>query len=249
MSCTIYIDESGDLGANRGTKWFVLTAVIVDASDEPNIRNKLKAIKSKLNLQAIHFRNVKDFNKRSYIVNELAGEHFQMANILFDTNQYDKNRMQTERIAYNYICRYLLERVSWLLRDTNRRGKIVLSSRGTSKDGELVGYIRDKLLPYPDNQIVDVFSGVECKQASVWDMLQLADVCATSMFYSHEINGYGFITPCFLYRLREKLYRRDGKLIKYGLKYFKDNMKPPKDNLKNHKVCENKKETPSATAT
>lgn len=25
--CTVYIDESGDLGFGHGTKWFVLTAV------------------------------------------------------------------------------------------------------------------------------------------------------------------------------------------------------------------------------
>lgn len=28
--CTVYIDEAGDLGCNRGTQWFVLSAVIVD---------------------------------------------------------------------------------------------------------------------------------------------------------------------------------------------------------------------------
>lgn len=27
--CTVYIDESGDLGFGHGTKWFVLTAVTV----------------------------------------------------------------------------------------------------------------------------------------------------------------------------------------------------------------------------
>lgn len=26
-NCTVYIDEAGDLGIGRGTRWFVLTAV------------------------------------------------------------------------------------------------------------------------------------------------------------------------------------------------------------------------------
>ena len=237
--CTIYIDEAGDLGANRGTQWFVLTAVIVDKRDEPQLRNAIKAIRARLNLQTIHFRNVKDFNRRAYIVSELSNEHFQCVNILFDTRQYDKTKMQAEHTAYNFICRYLLERVSWLLRDTSRKGDIVLSSRGTSKDAELSKYIQNKLFPYQGNEIADVFTGVECKQAHAWDMLQLADVCATSMFYAHEINGYGFVTPCFAIRLGSKLYRRDGKVEKYGLKYFKDEMTPAPDFLKSKKICKN----------
>ena len=45
---TVYIDEAGDLGINRGTKWFVLTAVIVAKEAEPKIRAKIRQIKSKL---------------------------------------------------------------------------------------------------------------------------------------------------------------------------------------------------------
>jgi len=216
----------------------VLTAAIVDESDEPEIRSTIKSIRARLNLRTIHFRDVKDFNKRSYIISELSDKRFQLVNVLFDTNRYDKTIMQNERVAYNFICRYLLERVSWLLKDSNRKGKIVLSSRGTSKDNELVNYINDKFINYPVNETANVFTGTECKQAATWDMLQLADVCATSMFYSHEVNGYGFITPCFAIRLWPKLYRHDGSSDKYGLKYFNDDMKPSAGFLKSHKICE-----------
>ena len=185
IPCTVYIDEAGDLGANRGTQWFVLTAVIVDRSEEVAIRANLKSIKQKLNVQAIHFRTVKDFNRRGYIVKELSTNNFTCVHILFDTKQFDKAKMPTDLLAYNYICRYLLERVSWFLRDTGREGKIILSSRGTSRDADLIKYIQDKLIPYSNNQVSHVFTGIDCKQASSWDMLQLADVCATSMFYSH----------------------------------------------------------------
>ena len=39
--CTVYIDEAGDLGIGRGTQWFVLSAVIVEKSNEPQIRLKM----------------------------------------------------------------------------------------------------------------------------------------------------------------------------------------------------------------
>lgn len=48
--CTVYIDEAGDLGIGRGTHWFVLTAVIVNNSSEPALRNIFKTIKKDLNL-------------------------------------------------------------------------------------------------------------------------------------------------------------------------------------------------------
>ena len=43
---TVYIDESGDLGINRGTQWFVLSAVVVEKSEEKNIREKINQIKT-----------------------------------------------------------------------------------------------------------------------------------------------------------------------------------------------------------
>lgn len=45
--CTIYIDEAGDLGIGRGTQWFVLTAVIVNNSSEPALRNIFKNLKKR----------------------------------------------------------------------------------------------------------------------------------------------------------------------------------------------------------
>ncbi len=39
-TCTVYIDEAGDLGINRGTQWFILSALVVNKSDEFSIRDK-----------------------------------------------------------------------------------------------------------------------------------------------------------------------------------------------------------------
>lgn len=36
--CTVYIDESGDLGIGCGSRWFVLSAVVVDKRAEPSLR-------------------------------------------------------------------------------------------------------------------------------------------------------------------------------------------------------------------
>ncbi|MCD8150735.1 MAG: DUF3800 domain-containing protein [Clostridiales bacterium] len=236
--CTVYIDESGDLGVNRGTQWFVLTAVVVDMEDEPAIRQTIMSLRSHLNVNCIHMRTIKDFSRKRFIVRELSKHNFTYMNILFDTHKFDLNKMTSERIAYNYICRYLIERVSWLLRDTNRIGNIVLSSRGTSKDGELIDYIKSKLMNYEFNNVSKCFASIKSYSAPSRDLLQLADVCATTMFWSYEKNGYGFITPCFARQLKKKLYSRNGQIMSYGIKYFSDEMKPDTDYFSGSKVCD-----------
>jgi len=248
--CTVYIDEAGDLGISRGTTWFVLSAVIVKKSAEPTIRANMNLIKTKLNIKEIHLRKIPDYNKRAYIVRELGIEPFTYMNVLVDTTKFDASKIPDSNVAYNFVCKYLLQRVSWYLESNNMVGDIVLSARGTSRDGELIQYIREKLLPYPDNAInAAVFDKVSAKTAASWDLLQLADVCATTMFLTYEINGFGFCTPCFSIALQDHLYRKHSRVDSYGIKFFTSDMKPNVDELRKCRVCAKKERTPGATTT
>ena len=232
--CTAYIDESGDLGINKGTHWFVLSAVIVDKADEPNIRAKISQIRNQLNMREIHFKKIPDFNRRAFITRELNSEKFTYMNILVDTRKFDAAKIPSPLIAYNYICKYLLQRVSWFMEDTGRIGDIVLSARGTSRDNELIQYIQDKLLPYPANQINgSVFGKTTAKTAGM----------------AYEENKYGFCTPCFSYAMQDHLYRRNGKVKSYGIKFFTSDMAPDIKELRAKRVCAQKERTPGATTT
>lgn len=244
--CTLYIDEAGDLGIGKGSDWFVLSGVLVEKKNEPQIRETLKNIRNRLNINEIHFRKMASFDKKSYAVSELSKCNFEYIVIIADTNKFDLSKLSkrytnyTEKpsiLLYNHLWRYLLERASWLLRDTNRTADIILSSRGTSRDGDLISYIKDKLIPYNTNQIEDRFGNITAKPASSWDLLQLADVCATSMYNMHQRNGLNFITPCYAYRLHQHLYRYNGKILKYGMKYYDDSMQPNKMYFIENSVC------------
>ncbi len=121
----------------------------------------------------------------------------------------------------------------------------VLSARGTSCDGELIQYIQEKLLPYPNNSINGaVFNKISAKSAGSWDLLQLADVCATTMFLTYEVNGYGFTTPCFLTAVQDHLYRKRGKVDTHGIKFFTSDMKPNIVELRKTRICTKKERTP-----
>lgn len=229
---------------------FILSAVIVDKSEEQDIRATISQIKTRLNVNEIHLKKIPDFMKRAYIVRELESKNFTYINVVVDTSKLNLAMAASSATAYNYICRMLLERVSWLLRDTNRMGDIILSARGTSRDNELIAYIQDRLIPFADNQIVpNVFGKISAKTANSWDLLQLADVCATTTFLAYEMNGWGMRVPCYFKVLERHIYRYNGKMERYGLKYFSENMKLASGVLKCDYACMKKERTPGATTT
>lgn len=237
--CTVYIDEAGDLGIGRGTRWFILTAVIVDKEDEVKIRKRMNAIKAKINAHEIHMRKINDYMRRAFVVRELRDLPFTFFNVVVETSKFDANKIPDALVGYNYACRRLLERVSEYLCDKGKKADVVLSSRGTSRDGELIEYITQKLLPYPHNTIAsNAFGCISAKTAATWDMLQLADVCTTSVFLSFEVNGWGIRTPCFLKVLEPHLYAKDGMVDKYGIKYLVEEMRPVPGELEECWPCQ-----------
>lgn len=217
----VYIDESGDLGYQRGSNWFCITAVIVEESDEKNLRSTIKKIKEKLNISYIHFVKIKGFGRRSFIVNKLNDESFTIISVVSDTRKLDIAKKSTT-LAYNYLSRLLIERVSWYLRDNDMIGNVLFSSRNSKKDEELVGYVA-KMVKNSNNTIASNHIGtVSYKKASEWDMLQLADVCASSIYQAHQPDDYGFRYPCFINKMINHLYTYDRKVLNYGMKYFPD---------------------------
>ena len=230
IPCTVYIDESGDLGIERGKRWFVLTAVIANCEDENDIRKRIQNVRTRLNVRVLHFRKLSDFDRKVYAVGELDKERYELINIVIDTSKLTLRQTRDgdkpSFVTYNFATRLLLERVSWLLRDTDRVGSIMLSARGTKRDEDLKEYIENKLLPYSENKIENVFTTVSYKQAAIWDLLQLADTCATSLFYAYEENPFGYVTPYFSRCLSKHYYRYNGKVMNYGLKYYATDMDP-----------------------
>lgn len=247
---TVYIDEAGDLGYRRGTKWFILTAVIVDKNKEREIRSTLASLRTKLNVNEIHLRKIVDFNKRSYVVRELEPEPFTYINIIVDTSKLNLSMAASSATAYNYICRLLMERVSWFLRDSgNHVADVVLSSRGTSRDHELIEYIQ-RLIEYDKNQIMsNVFNKIYASTALSRELLQFADICATTTFLAYEINQWGMRVPCYFKVLAGHIYARSGQTSSYGMKYFSNDMRPDDGALRCNYACMKKERTPGATTT
>ena len=233
---TVYIDEAGDLGASKGTQWFVLTGVLIKKEKEKEIRDILSRVRAKVNLSYIHWRSINSFPKRSYIANQLLAAPFTYCNVLIDTSMIDGTQL-TPTLLYNYACRFLLERASWFLRDMGATADIVLSSRGTSRDDELKDYIETKLFSSPESTIENRFGEVYAKDARKWDMLQVADICASSLFSAMEKDGFGFTYPCRYLSLSKRLYHYAGEYQNYGIMYYDEEMQPRSDAIMQSAVC------------
>lgn len=234
---TVYIDESGDLGKGKGTRWFVITAVIVKEEKEEEIKDLIKDVKSRLNISEIHIRKIMDFHKRMYITREFRNANFTYMNVIVDTEKLDYSKIHSAKICYNYMCRMLIERASWFLRDCKSKADIILSSRGEKRDNELIEYIK-KLIVSNENRIEKgIFENIYSIRSKDSDILQLADVCATTTFLAYEKDEMGFSVPCFFNILKEHLYSHNGKIEKYGIKGFVDSMAEDIDKISDKVPC------------
>lgn len=234
--CNVYIDESGDLGIGKGTRWFVITAVIAEKDKEKELRSIIKGIKNQLNIQTIHFREIREFNKKLYIVSQLKDAPFTIVNVIVDTSLLElSNGIKT----YNFMSKILLERVSWYLRDHQMVANVVFSSRNSKRDNELTNYLNTKVINYEWNEIAEgTIVSVTSKKMENVDMLQLADICAASFYKSHETDRFGFVYPCYMNNLKTHLYSYNGQVNKYGIKYYREKMRPDESFFLDKEPCD-----------
>lgn len=219
-----YIDESGDEGIKKGTVWFILTAVIVEKETELKISKTIDEIKSKIGISSgkpLHWKELRNKNvsKKRYIIDRLSKEDFVYTNVIINTYDMENEKLQG-KLLYNYVCRYLLERISWYVGDNNGTVDIVFSNRSNISYPELKEYMETL---FNDNEcqirkhVITSFSVFEPSQRK---MLQFADACASSLAEAFEKDSLGYYDERFVMTLQKKLYRRKGKLLSYGLKIF-----------------------------
>ncbi|MEM5777678.1 MAG: DUF3800 domain-containing protein [Candidatus Aenigmatarchaeota archaeon] len=219
-----YIDESGDEGIKKGTKWFILTAVIVEKEKDLTTSKVIDEIKEKLNIPShkpLHWKEIrnKHVSKKRYIIDRISKEDFVYTNVIMNTYDMNNEKLQG-KLLYYYSCRYLLERISWYISDNNGTVDIVISNRSSISYPELhkylntLSYDRYCQIKWPVLKDFKIFESIQRK------MLQFADVCAGSLSEALEKDDYGYYDERFVITLKDKLYRRKGNLLSYGLKIF-----------------------------
>lgn len=128
---------------------------------------------------------------------------------------------------YFYLCRYLIERLSWLCRDSRNsiregdgRVKIVFSRRGKLSYEQFKEYL-ERLKADPSVTVnwgvVDI-AGIEARDHSTRAGLQISDIVATCMTAGLERDIYGNCEGRYADTLKPIIYRRKGNYLSYGVK-------------------------------
>jgi len=225
MEMYAYIDESGDEGiGGKGTKWFVITALIASQEEATILGYTYHQIKRRINLadnKPLHWYELSHPRKKA-VIEELANNDFSICSVLVDTQHQDIVNTSPKlagRRLYFYTFRRLVERITWYCDDKGYRVRLYPENKAGIKYEELNGYL-NYIQSQPDCEIrKGCILGVRPKAKTQSNLLQLADsVCgAAQNAVEHK---YGVIEDSYLLMLKDKLYRRDGKVFGYGIKFM-----------------------------
>lgn len=220
-----YIDEAGDEGIRRGTRWFILSAVIVKDSLDLTASRVVEKICRDIGLQpgaAFHWRDHRGHcSRRLYAARLVAQQPIQICYVCVDTRQLQPaNFRNGGHQLYRYFCRFLIERVTWLVADLSGRVRLVFSNRARFSYDQLRAYIR-YVQQLPGNQIRPVIDAIEARRMEDVRFLQIADICAGAAFAALEPDNLGITDERPLLTVAPLIYRRHtGSVFSYGWKLF-----------------------------
>ena len=182
MEMYAYIDESGDEGTGgKGTKWFVITALIASQEEATALGYAYHRIKQRINLGAdkpLHWYKLSHPRKKA-VIEELANHDFSICSVLADTQHQDiVNTSLKGKRLYFYTFRRLVERITWYCDDKGYKVRIYAENKGGISYEELNVYL-NYIQSQPDCEIrKGCILGVKPKAKTQSNLIQLADcVC------------------------------------------------------------------------
>ena len=240
-SFTAYIDESGDEGfvflpGEKGSsRWLVLSAVVFrKAKDLEAVRvmREVRTLLGKDPKKALHFREMKHEHRVPY-VRALATAPMRTVSVLIHKPSItEPEKFQNEAFRlYRYATRLLVERVSWLCRDTRKDNEgdgsceLIFSNRSAMSYEDLRKYLR-LLKDKPGTDARIDWNAIRPQQVPAVNHdqlagLQMADAVASSLFFAVNLTQYSEVEDRYFRMLRPTIYRhaKTGELG-YGLKFW-----------------------------
>ncbi|HEV2087016.1 MAG TPA: DUF3800 domain-containing protein [Cryptosporangiaceae bacterium] len=219
-----FIDEAGQRSRSpRSSDHFVMSAVVVPDNHLATSSALLSQLRSDLGRNVnhvLHWRNLKHA-ERVHIARQLGEQSWlQISNVVVCKRALTGATLNDDQ-AYLYTFRFLLERLSWLARDTNHMLSYTLAHVVRFKIGKLRQYEANlRLTPGCQIawQVIDGPGG-HLDQPSRIEQLQLADAAASATWAAFERDKFGNTERRYLELLAPRLYRRgDSPLTSYGLK-------------------------------
>lgn len=211
----VYIDESGDEGINKGSKYFILTALIVEKTEDLETSKSVDEIKSNLEMNIksqLHWKLLKGMPNKKMIMDVVSKLDVTIINIIVDTSSI---KFLPSKDIYNYFSGYLYERICWFMNEKNGVANISISSRGNLSKKKLSEYINKK---NHDKVNIDAskIKTIKIIPNERKKLLQLADCCCSALFQSLKYNNDSHFE--YIFKIKDKLYCRKNNILSYGLK-------------------------------
>lgn len=162
-------------------------------------------------------------------INGIVGKPFRLVCVLANKPIIPAGTYTEKNQLYHYMCRYLIERISWLCRDNRRhvpegdgRVKIVFARRGGMSYPEFRAYMeRLRNADDPEIQIhwpvIDI-DGIEAHDQAARYGLQLADIAVSGLNWGLERDYYGNCEARYARLLKPHVYHRGDNYLSYGTK-------------------------------
>lgn len=251
-SFVVYIDESGDEGfvfkgdGSGSTRWLVLSAAVIRKLNDLQMVSCLKEVRELLNKAPktpLHFVDLKHEQRVRYI-RRVGRLPIRTVNVMIykPLIREPEKFQNTKYLLYRYATRMLLERISWLCRDTRREGEgdgfaeIIFSNRSNMSYEEIRDYLRllrrhheaDPQKIQIDPSVIDP-ERIRSVEHSKLAGLQIADAVASGIHFGVKVNRYGEAEPGYLPHLKKTFYRHKGELMGYGIKLWPEDSETIKE--------------------
>ncbi len=222
----VYIDESGDEGIQRGSKFFILTAVLVEKSKDLGISKCVDIIKENLEINIksqLHWNTIKGYPNKVMIMSDIGKMDLTIINIIIDTT---KITFINSNEIYNHFSGYLYERIYWFVRDEHAVANINVSSRGENLSKEsIINFLKSHTgkfnIDYSKIQNIKIYPNSQKK------LLQLADCCCSALGQALKYNDDKHRK--YISFIKDKFYHYNEKYEGYGLKYVLGTITPAKE--------------------
>jgi hypothetical protein len=238
-SFVAFIDEAGDEGfvfrphpQQGSSQWFTLAACIMREKNRSAVMRKAKELLGPLEAMRkapVHFMQL-PHEQRVSVAHMLGTLSMRIVAVTVDkiaTSQLeDGHTLIGRRRLYFYYTRYVLERLSWITRDSRRQHEgdgfcKLIFSRAKSLSYDALKEYLDRLRR--DNTVRIDWSAIDTGKIEVLVHedslgLRLADSVASGVQCAFELSRHGFCEDRYLRLMKEKFYRYNGRCLSYGLK-------------------------------
>lgn len=238
-----FIDESGDEGLGEGfrepgesggsSRWFVISALVyrsIYSVESVKWRDEIKnglGRKPTSKRKTLHFKDL-NHGQKLYATRVLSQKPVRCISVISAKETIPRAVYNEKNQLYFYMTRYLIERLSWLVRRSRRevsegngQVKITFSRRGGMQYDAFRSYLQHLKKTRKDTSIhwpsIDI-DAVDAEDHSKLASLQLADLVASSFSAGFELDFYGNCESRYAENLKPVTYHHKKRHLSYGVK-------------------------------